>query len=522
MSLSLKRATAPSLAVLAVAVVPLAMPGAANAAMGGAIPATTTLRPDLRTATVQPATAQSQADVTTTVRFCFNKNINSLPTANAFRLGSYRQASVTADDAVRVGAATGMCADATFSAAPIDVTQLTHATASGNATTNSTNGFGNLADSTALIQAPGTTATSNGTVGRTVAPDLIGITVNNASDTINFIFDQNVRNVNPAAGSFVFNDAQGNTVGNLGGAIPGNVTAASNVVAAKFPPASVNAAVRAYVTPFTVQALAVGFDVNSQLMSATRPMNGGFTDRPDLLSTTLSGGTVSFVFDETITAANAASFYATRSDGTNVGGTVSIANGNTVNLSVTDGGAQNEYLVAATALDGGVTGVVAPAGRLSTAGGLPIGGNAGAFATGFTTGPEALRATFSAQTGVASVLLDQRFNTGIIGGFILFDDAGTQIGTSLVSASGAGGAAGQATAQASFTPAQLTGARSIQLIPGALTTFTGATNVVQILSPTATAAVLSRGSKVQFRSAKALKNTKKLRQLLRRQLKSSR
>ncbi len=52
---------------------------------------------------------------------------------------------------------------------------------------------------------------------------------------------------------------------------------------------------------------------------------------------------------------------------------------------------------------GSATGAVTGAGGPSTAGGLPTGGDAGAFATGFTAAPEALTVSYNA-TGSVSVL----------------------------------------------------------------------------------------------------------------------
>jgi hypothetical protein len=54
--------------------------------MGGANALTTSLRPDLRSATVQSTNA---VDDTTTVRVCFSKAIASLPQTARFHMGDY-------------------------------------------------------------------------------------------------------------------------------------------------------------------------------------------------------------------------------------------------------------------------------------------------------------------------------------------------------------------------------------------------------------------------------------------------
>ena len=567
MSCSLKRSSALALAVSTLAAIPLLAPAVANAAMGGAIPITTTLRPDLRSATLLNVDAPN---VETTVRICFNKNIGSLVRNNYIRIGTYRQAERVADRAIR-STANPQCADATWTAPDIDITQHTYVTADADpgagsgqgegAVVNAANALHNRADSTALIGSN----TNNGTAGRTTAPDLTGITATNATDTINFIFDQNVApNVNTlgsltgGGGGFAIYDVNGNRTDNLGinpidPTTAGNVTVAGNVVSVRFPPNTVTGAVRAVVLPGAVRARATGNDVQMPIWHAARPGTSGNTNRPDLLSASVSATTATFVYDELFSLAPAAGgvtsaqrFYVTASDGTVFFGTSATlsggtgpTNGNTVTVTLAPSGVAppgglgttppgpgqtgvnpanaNEYFVAASAAEGAVIATSPPmAGQPSTAGGLPVGGNAGALATGWTTGPEAMRATINNTMGVVSLLLDQRFSLFDLAGFDLLDDTGAVIATNALQVSGAGGAAGQQTANVQFTAAQVQSARGILLRRGALTTFMGYPNVVQGLSPTATAAVLSRGSRVKFRPAKPLTATKQVRTVKRR------
>src|SRR3954451_22923203 len=93
---------APVFVVLALAAM-LLVPVSANAAMGGANPEVATLTPNLRSVTL---TAVDTTNVTTTVTFCFDKPIGSLPNAGSLRVGTYRGVAVgekAAGSAPRVG-----------------------------------------------------------------------------------------------------------------------------------------------------------------------------------------------------------------------------------------------------------------------------------------------------------------------------------------------------------------------------------------------------------------------------------
>ncbi len=71
----------------------------------------------------------------------------------------------------------------------------------------------------------------------------------------------------------------------------------------------------------------------------------------------------------------------------------------------------------------------------NTTGSAPIGGNAGAFASGFSTAPDAFRVTFDTQTNTAQVLFDQRVFRGSNLSYVLLDGNGNAI----ASASGVSG-----------------------------------------------------------------------------------
>jgi hypothetical protein len=498
----------------------LTAPVAANAAMGGANALTTALRPDLRSATVQ---STNTTDDTTTVRVCFSKAIASLPQAARFHMGNYANpasAGIVATSATR---STSNCADAVFPNS--DATQHTFITVDGSDGTApdsggsavSTNGFGNIQDSTALIGSK----TNNGTRGFGAGPDLVGITANNAASTIDFTFDQQIAGLGPAgalAGAFVFHTQNGTAVPSIAGAANRALSSDGLTVRVNFPAGSVTNAVRAHVTEQALAAKAGGY-LNG-LRQAARPGNAGFTDKPDLVGVTLAsdGSSLDFQYDQVLTGipggAGAFRVQLSNSQVLTSGGAVSIVGGagvgNTVRLTcpACNGVEVHELLIGGQSDEGAVTG----AGGGSTAGGLPTGGNAGAFATGFTTAPEALSVTFDNATNVASVVFDQRWLVDDRTKFKLIDDQGSQISAAAISVTGSGSpTAGKTTAQITFPAGTLVGARSLLIQFGGVITPVGpTTNVQQAISPTAPAAKTAR----KFRKAKTI--TRKQRAAMRR------
>jgi hypothetical protein len=520
MTVQTKRLRAIPAALAVAATVPLLAPIAADAAMGGANALTTALRPDLRSATVQ---SSNEVDDTTTVRVCFSKAIASLPQAAHFQMGNYRDDDpgdgLTAVSATRTSS---NCADAVFP--NVDAKQYTFVTVEGSQGTApdsgisavSSNGFGNIQDSTALIGSQ----TSNGTRGFGAGPDLVGVAVNNAAATIDYTFDQRVSAVSPLGADFAYNLPTGIPVSSLAGAANRSISSDGLTVRVKFPAGpTIQGAVRAYARAGSVAAKAGG--AGSHLRSSARPGNGGFTDRPDLVAVTgaADGSYVDFQYDQVLTAVpgGAAAFDVGSSDAgtrspvavpTIVGGP---GVGNTVRALITSGTTQHEYYVQASSSHGAVMG----AGGLSTAGGLPMGGNSGAFATGFTVGTEALTVSFDNATDVAHVLFDQRWTTDDKTRFKLIDDQGSQIAAGAINVSGAGSpTAGKITADVTFPAGTLTGARSLLIQTGATNVAIGPyTNRVQVISPTAAAAA----HKAKFRKAKTITRTQ--RAAIRRSLK---
>jgi hypothetical protein len=113
----------------------------------------------------------------------------------------------------------------------------------------STNGFGNIRDSTALIGS----ATNNGTRGFTTGPDLVGIAVNNANATIDYTFDQRVGSVNAVAIAFSYNLADGTQIDSLPGGGNRSVSSDGLTVRVHFPAGpTIQGAVRAFAMALAV------------------------------------------------------------------------------------------------------------------------------------------------------------------------------------------------------------------------------------------------------------------------------
>jgi hypothetical protein len=288
------------------------------------------------------------------------------------------------------------------------------------------------------------------------------------------------------------------------------VTTSGNVISVQYGPGQLgtpgNPVVQGTVRTFGCAREATQNFSTTSRQSATAPGTGGLTNNPDLISVTVDSSvtpaTADFTFDENIAATGgsipAGSFRVVGSDGL-VGcsngaalGAADIVNGNTVrvpldavatNSTNCNSPNQDEYFVWADVNPGVVTGTSAPAARTNPEAGIPTGGNAGAFANGFTTGAEAFSTTFNTSTGVVSITLDQRFSSFVNGQIRLVDDAGALIPGNPTSVAGAGGPAGPVIAQAQFTPGQVAGAKSLALFNGAFTSTGGYPNVDQVLAP---------------------------------------
>lgn len=526
------------LAVAAFAAIPLLAPTAANAAIAGAPAGTTTLRPDLRSATV---TNYDAATGITTARVCWDQPIASVPAAGAITAGTYNGNGPTvllsgerpADSAARVG---DSCADVVWNTADIEPTTRTYVRTFGGAVASLATGDFNLADSVPLVGSN----THNGTKGHQQAPDLEGVQLVPAGNYVRYIFDQKVDpvTVNRDPDNWQVLTQQGNVASALDiDATPGDaddLTVSGNVVQVRFLPSSIfppapDRAVQASVEgpngndagDFSVVDSAITA-VNPTRQTAAVPGTGGQSTLPDLISVDVKDGDeIDFVFDETINpGANfgAAGFIQIGlSTGFNgVTGTEfapalatdewSIVNGNTIRVEF-NAGNRHEHVVWGAVNEDIV--VSATDGDSNEASGQPAGGNQGAFAIGFTTGPDAMRAAVDTATGVVSIRLDQRFAAFTDFNINLVDDAGAIIPGNPSSVAGAGGAAGQVIAQAQFTPGEVAGARSVQLTDGAFTTAIGVPNVDQLLGFSGTAKFAKKNGKVSWTKPNIKKASKK-------------
>jgi hypothetical protein len=322
---------------------------------------------------------------------------------------------------------------------------------------------GNIGDSTANLDSN----SHNGTADHTSAPDLVGVfppdTTNNQ---LIYSFDQENRHSGSGGGCwcaqglgrFLFYDANGvahpgvpigaDTAGNVlvqfctGVALP--ATIASFCTNTTVNPDPVSTAKRAVVIRGTqnttnnvspvfsgnpsnqtgaVKENAGDSQSNSPVESVAVPGTDGFTNRPDLLSAALVPGPsgtnqIDYTFSVPISTGHASNFTAVASNAQEVKGDAeTVISPNTVRVTFPSS-LQNiqEMLVKASAygphpntngdLLGAVQSVNNPKGN--STGGVPVGNNAGAFATGFSNGPDAFSVTFDNATGGVAVQMDQR------------------------------------------------------------------------------------------------------------------
>jgi hypothetical protein len=402
--------------------------GVASASMGGAPPATTNFRPDLRTVHILTGINAGR------VQFCFDKPITIAAASSAeFALGGYRWDTILTGfvGLTPVLDATGDCAIVTMaldhSGSEADLNSYTFGTVQPGAVTASiSGGQPNLADSSPSLDS----TDHSGTTGHTTGPDLVGVTVGAPAGTneIIYTFDQPVDTAVLDPGAFRYYNAAGNI--QFGAAITG-VDGTGDVRVA-FGVPTVSDAVIAYVyhgdsgspegvnkepvTPFVGNGGAYSDTPNPETESPTEsvtvPGTGGVTARPDLVSAALVPGAtneIDYTFDQNVTLATVGAFVAVTSNGDEIRATSATvqADGKTVRATFSGPNIANylEEMVVATVYDGGVTNAATVA---NFAQGKPVGGNGGAFATGFTNAPDATGVTFNSSSGQAVVNFDQR------------------------------------------------------------------------------------------------------------------
>jgi hypothetical protein len=454
---------------------PLLAASAAQGAIGTSKTLLTTNRPDLTSVTVSgPAT----------VDFCFDTGIDpnggSFPAVmNSFDLGGYDAETVT-PDAVHVSAnrLNGNCAQVTYDA---NIPKYSIGTVAAGAVLGFESGgpVGNLDDSAPLI---GSDA-HNGTRGLTAGPDLQTVIRDTINNRITYVFDQNLNTCGAgsppcATGAAGFyNQAGANFVGGL----IINETANTATVQFATPAQPVSDATIAWVDPgFGVSRTPDPTHTNPTANVAV-PNTSGNTDKPDLTGAALVNGGVSsnqidFFFDDLVANPNAGLFVAFTSDvQSEIGDAAAvIGDGRTVRVTYTGVAPITELLVRVFAANNAVTDTTGTV--FSNANAALIGGNAGAFSLGYTTGPDAQGLAIDRSTGAVTMTMDQRVDPSTIvpAGINLVNTQGTVSGATPATVSVSSTTnPGPVTVTAQFTPGQVTGIAGVQLVPNTLLTFPG-------------------------------------------------
>jgi hypothetical protein len=413
MATRLKHAWFTRIAVVAAAVaLPLFAVGTAQAAIAGANPGTTLNAPDLVSASL---TGTSTASV------CFDKPLATAAgavNAPSFFLSGYGAGNYVAGT---TAFANGNCAIVTFNPIPAtppgDINQYTIINARAGAVTAASTGVQNLSDSTSLILS----STHNGTAGNTVAPNLTAVTVSTATVPVKLLFqyDKAVVGISGAAGAFKYYNSAGNPCSNAAGTAAASGTnnvlvdftggtgtgCTADIVNGDSQPGAVVAA----STAFNGGAPAVS-PLESSAVSAT----GCPTFNPCLTSAKLDPSNtdaIDYTFNQAFTGGTtvpAGGFKVVLSTGksiTSTAATITTAGPNAVVQATFSGNlaAQQEYAVQTNIPAGGIVNGTAGANIDQS---TPVGDNSGAFARGFTTGPDVTAVSFSGST--ATVTVDQR------------------------------------------------------------------------------------------------------------------
>jgi len=409
------------------------------------------------------------------VQVCWDKPISQtsdvLTTANVgndvFLIG-YNAGTNTARPAgATLDQQNANCVDLAFNshAGALDLGQFTAVEVEQASVTGATSGGQTgPADSVTLA----TSTTHNGTRGLSSAPDLTGPaasgtaipptpgSASSSTNTIDYVFDQTIDAAGINATGFWYENVNGQfcrstnakktgptTVTAAFSTTPGNGAGQNCADTVNGTTSSVNNARQAGVDSGSLQNVSDDPIQNAdQGKNMPTAANGGATNVASLQSATLGPepNQVTYHFDHPINqgaGTTVADFFIVLSPGgpqTSCGGCTgvvtgadngggSVSGGNSPNdLVVTFPGLQNfnEYAVQAGVTNGAAQGTNTGADAAgntftNTPGAQPIGGNAGAFARAFTTGPDAYAVSFDSAHDVATINFDQRV-AGNIGG----------------------------------------------------------------------------------------------------------
>jgi hypothetical protein len=476
----LKRASFVRLAVgLAVLAFPLLGAGVAQAAIAGAIPSTTTVRPDIRSASIDPFDPLE-------VHVCFDKTLNSLISPPLFAVGGYRAGRlVPAVFPSAVDPSNTNCVLVFFNPATAgpDLVNYTFVSVAGGAVLSNAGLHPNLQDSVGLT---GSTSHS-GTIGTTVAPNLVGVLpptgTNQVTSSLTFIFDKATHA--PTGAGFFFETAAGNICFGIPvpAAVLTNDGTAITVVFNDFPCGGVVDAVRAGIFGGNIWALADPAATNPNL-SATLPNCASpcSTQRPDLLSATIDPGNsdqIIYTFDQNVVKPFFGFFEAQTATGRTIIATGAQCNGGTTCTAQFSGflSRQVEYAVSAWVGAGAVTAAdnISPTGT-NLPGAAPIGDNAGAFARGFTTGPDVFGVNINKSTGEVTADVDSRVIAvapSFFGHVTLLSNTGGPIAAGYTASFNASAPAGPSQVQFTYPPSVLTNATQVQFLGGSPFPFGG-------------------------------------------------
>lgn len=415
-----------SIAVGGALVGSLAMASSASAALGGAASAHFSNRPNLESVTFNGQVATFRFDKPV------QPNGGVALDPSDFSIGGYRAIStntptVTPPDRANIAVSDPRNVLVTYSNDAPDF----NAASFGAVAAGIVQGYGtfatpNLADATKLT---GSTSES-GTRGHTTGPDLQSVAVDLDNNEIEYTFDQNVDDdVTPNANNFVFLDSNGDfhfgaTVENIDG----------NLVEVRFPATPANRVDQARQAIVRGTGESTGNPILSNDNPATEastanvniPGRPSLTDRASLVSAELepNSATVVYTFDQDIATVVPGDFHVTSSNGVVADGQSRTIIGKTVRITFAPADISAEHLVVANISPGASTGA---SGQPIAPGGKPIGGNAGAKASGYTTAPDALSATFNRASGQVTVLFDSRIILADPTNFRLLSDLGDTI-----------------------------------------------------------------------------------------------
>ena len=455
-----------SVARIAVGLVALGVPllgaSAAQAAIGTANQVTTNL-PDQRTSTILPLFNE--------VEICFDQPIDLAdPDPGDVLVGGYLGIPLAGGGPPVITSSN--CIKSQF-AGTTNLEATTFAQVAAGTVKNLTSAPTNLTDSTPLI---GST-TQNGTRGNSIHPDLISVILNEGQNQIAYLHDEEINTTtSPACGlganpNFAFYDSQG-AVHTDGTVLSCSNTSGLGAVLVDFPDATspVTTARRAYTNPGQLIAASPSgafFGPNTHRLSVVVPGTNGSSNDPDMLSAELqtpngSGNQMLFTYDENLANDVDSAFNIELANGVRLTSTTAqIINGNQV-LASFGGGAElvSEYWVAGfarfNAVEGSDDNAPAPPN------GLPSGGNAGAFALGYTTGPDPLNASANDGNGQVTILMDQRMISAPVNAQLIDDDGLTGVFGTATSI-GALGVPGQYNIVYQFPQSDLAAAVGVQL-----------------------------------------------------------